>query len=80
LAAGSKSRHVAAFTRGGRVVAAAPRLVLGLAGDWGDTSLQLPPGDWFNELTGESVAGGAVRLADLLRRFPVALLSQKAQS
>jgi (1->4)-alpha-D-glucan 1-alpha-D-glucosylmutase len=49
-----------------------------LAGDWKDTSLELPAGRWQNELTGEKVAGGEIRLTDLLRRFPVALLSQLA--
>jgi hypothetical protein len=110
-----------------------PRLVLGLADDWGDTEVELPvrddaaaaaagavdgaadgavdgagggavylggagepdaaaspggaddradpagggaPGAWWNELTGEQVGAGWCRLADLLARFPVALLAR----
>jgi (1->4)-alpha-D-glucan 1-alpha-D-glucosylmutase len=78
---GERAAHAFAFIRGGGAVSAAvvvPRLVMKLAGDWKDTSLELPPGGWRNEMTGEEVAGGEVRLADLLRRFPVALLSQLA--
>jgi (1->4)-alpha-D-glucan 1-alpha-D-glucosylmutase len=75
-AKGERAGHVFAFSRGGELVAVVPRLVIGLGGDWGDTSLELPPGRWHDELTGEDARGGEVRLADLLRRFPVALLSR----
>jgi (1->4)-alpha-D-glucan 1-alpha-D-glucosylmutase len=37
--------------------------------------LELPAGSWRNELTGEEVVGGERQLAELLARFPVALLS-----
>jgi maltooligosyltrehalose synthase len=37
----------------------------------------LADGAWRNELTGEAVAGGEVRVADLLARFPVALLTKE---
>ncbi len=46
-------------------------------GNWGNTKLKLSPGTWLNELTGESVEGGARLIADLLRSFPVALLWRK---
>jgi len=75
-AKGDRAGHVFAFSRGGQVVTVVPRLVIGLGGDWGDSSVELPPGRWRNELTGEDAAGGEVRLSDLLRRFPVALLSR----
>ena len=75
---GERAAHAFAFVRGGGSVTVVPRLVMKLAGDWKDTSLELPAGRWRNELTGEEVAGGEVRLAGLLRRFPVALLSQLA--
>jgi (1->4)-alpha-D-glucan 1-alpha-D-glucosylmutase len=77
-ARGERSEHAFAFVREGGAITVIPRLVMKLAGDWKDTSLELPPGRWSNELTGEEVGGGEVRLADLLRRFPVALLSQLA--
>ena len=68
-----------AFSRGGEVLTVAPRLILGLAGDWSDTTLNLPPGEWRHELTGETIRGSACRLADLLRTFPVALLVRKVK-
>ncbi|MFP5304805.1 MAG: hypothetical protein ACLGI7_03140, partial [Gammaproteobacteria bacterium] len=65
------------YLRGGSVAVVVPRLVLGLGGDWADTTLALPRGRWRNRLTGERVDGGPVRLAELLRRFPVALLAHE---
>jgi (1->4)-alpha-D-glucan 1-alpha-D-glucosylmutase len=73
-ARGPKANHVVAFSRGGNVVVVVPRLVLKLGGKWGDTSLELPEGNWRNKLSGAAVQGGRVKLADLLRAFPVALL------
>jgi (1->4)-alpha-D-glucan 1-alpha-D-glucosylmutase len=88
---GSASDHVLAFARGDEIITIVPRLGLRFArehgGDWGDTALTLPAGDYDNCLTGEcltgeplSVArtrGGAVRVADVLSRFPVALLARR---
>lgn len=53
------------------------RLALSLErlGGWGEHSVVLPPGSWRDELTGRAVAGGPVRLAELLDRLPVALLA-----
>ncbi|MFO7285332.1 MAG: malto-oligosyltrehalose synthase [Gammaproteobacteria bacterium] len=75
-AAGSKKKHVVAFERGDEIVALAPRWPLKLAGEWRDTTLDLPAGIWRNVLTGEAVEGGEVGIADVLRRFPVALLAR----
>ena len=60
--------------RGGAAITLVPRLVLGLNADWADTRLELPPGDWRNEFTGEILPAGTVLLSELLNRFPVALL------
>lgn len=79
-ARGTKAAHVVAFVRSGEVVTVAPRLVLNLGGDhteWDDTTLELPAGRWQNELTGDTVEGGTVALANLLGRFPVALLTRE---
>jgi len=73
---GDRAGHVFAFSRGGEVITVVPRLVIGLGEDWGATSLELPPGRWRNKLTGEDAGRGEVRLSDLLRRFPVALLAR----
>jgi (1->4)-alpha-D-glucan 1-alpha-D-glucosylmutase len=78
-AAGAAARHVVSFRRGeGReaVVIVAPRLSLVLArgGGWQDTTVALHGASWRNVFDGSEVAGGDVGVADLLQRFPVALL------
>jgi (1->4)-alpha-D-glucan 1-alpha-D-glucosylmutase len=59
-----------------QVVGVITRLAVSLAryGGWQDHQVLLPDGAWRDELSGRTVAGGAVRLADLLRTLPVALL------
>jgi (1->4)-alpha-D-glucan 1-alpha-D-glucosylmutase len=74
-ATGDRSGHVVAFTRGEGILTVVPRLMMRLEESWLDTTLELPPGRWRNELTGD-VAQGLVRIADLLAPFPVALLSR----
>jgi (1->4)-alpha-D-glucan 1-alpha-D-glucosylmutase len=56
-----------------------PRLLIRLArdGGWRETAVELPAGKWSNELTGEAVDGGRRAAAELLGRFPVALLVRK---
>ena len=75
---GTKSTHLVAFARGDRAVTIVPRLVLKLGGSWGDTTVELPAGRWHNVFTQETFNSGEVRAANLLKRFPVALLSQEA--
>ncbi len=70
---GRRADHVVAFVRGDRAATIAPRLVLALAGDWSDTSITLPSGEWVDELS-DSVWRGRVPLGGLFARFPVALL------
>jgi (1->4)-alpha-D-glucan 1-alpha-D-glucosylmutase len=76
-ATGQKADHLVAFFRGQDVISLAPRLVMGLDNDWDDTILELPSGKWHNVLTGDEADGGAVRLQELLRRFPVGLLMKR---
>jgi (1->4)-alpha-D-glucan 1-alpha-D-glucosylmutase len=73
-ASGEKAQHLVAFQRGPDVITLVPRLIIGLNGEWGSTSLQLPEGAWVNRLTGEKFAGAAHSVSTLLKRFPVALL------
>lgn len=72
--AGAAASHAVAFARN-RVVVVATRLPIGLAGrgGWGETTLPLPDGSWTDAFTGFAVSG-EVPLADLLARYPVALL------
>ncbi len=76
MAQGPKADHVVAFARGNGAVTVAVRLPIKLGGDWGETSINLPEGTWTNEFTDEKLSGGSNRLADLLKQFPVALLSR----
>jgi (1->4)-alpha-D-glucan 1-alpha-D-glucosylmutase len=73
-ASGPAASHAVAFARHG-VVAVATRLPVGLAsrGAWGETELALPEGSWTDAFTGLSTSGD-VALAELLARYPVALL------
>lgn len=76
-AEGAKANHVLAFRRGASVVTVVPRLTMSLNG-WQGTTVNLPEGNWINRLTGETVRGGAVSVANLLEHFPVALLVLEA--
>lgn len=57
------------------VVTRAPKR-LELAGGFTDETVTVPEGEWTDVLTGAPVAGGEIRLAELLSRFPVAVLVQ----
>jgi (1->4)-alpha-D-glucan 1-alpha-D-glucosylmutase len=75
-AQGAKASHVMAFLRGGKVMTVVPRLVLQAKGRWRGTSLPIPPGQWYNVLSGRPVEGGEADVATLWRDFPVALLER----
>ena len=81
-AGGPAAEHAVAFQRSPALVAVATRLPVGLAaaGGWRDTVLPLPDGatDWWDVITGAPVERRAPRLADLLERYPVALLVRPA--
>ena len=74
-AEGACAAHVLAFARGGGALTVVPRLVSRLAGDWRDTTLTLPAGQWRNVLSNDDVTG-RVTANDLFTRFPVALLER----
>lgn len=74
LADGSAASHVVAYRRGDDVVVAVSRLTVALAETgWGDTSLELPDGDWTDRLTGRHYTG-RVTATDLFSELPAALL------
>jgi (1->4)-alpha-D-glucan 1-alpha-D-glucosylmutase len=78
-AVASKSEHMVGFLRGTRVATIVPRWPVKLGGSWGGTMVDLPPGQWRNLLTGETMDGGRVRVQTLLQKFPVALLEKEPE-
>jgi (1->4)-alpha-D-glucan 1-alpha-D-glucosylmutase len=84
-AAGPAADHAVGFARGGHAVTVATRLPGGLRrrGGWDDTTLSLDAvrdaaPTWVDVLTGRPYRTGAVRLAELTRQLPVALLVPEA--
>ena len=71
---GSRAEHLLAFARSGKAVTLAPRLLIALAGGWGDTRVELPEGPWRDEFSGRQHPGGEVMVDALLEEFPVGLL------
>ncbi|HEX7746690.1 MAG TPA: malto-oligosyltrehalose synthase [Micromonosporaceae bacterium] len=76
-ARGPAARHVVAFDRGGAVaVATRLPLLLGRAGGWRDTHLLLRVSRPVTDaLTNRAYSEERIELAELLRRYPVALLT-----
>lgn len=78
-ATGAAAGHLIGFDRGSAAgpgaVTLATRLPRGLEqqGGWRDTAVELSA-DMTDQLTGATFDAGAVRLADILRDYPVALL------
>ena len=75
-ASGSKAANLFGIRRGRDLVVLAPRLVMKLGGDWGDTNVKIPEGAWTNIFTRERVAAGTRHLSEVFRQFPVALLAR----
>jgi (1->4)-alpha-D-glucan 1-alpha-D-glucosylmutase len=77
-ARGGAAPHVVAFARGEEVVTAVPRLTVHLQrqGGWGDTTLELPPGEWHH-LFGGTTHSGTVAVGELFARFHVAVLERR---
>lgn len=73
---GDAAQHLVAFDRGGAVTLAT-RLPVGLdaRGGWGDTRVLLPGRPVTEQFTGETYEGGELRVAEVLRRYPVGLLA-----
>jgi (1->4)-alpha-D-glucan 1-alpha-D-glucosylmutase len=68
---------VLSYLRGRDVLIVAQRFVLRHDRARALPTIQVPDGEWHNELTGERVQGGRVGVSELLTRFPVALLTRR---
>ncbi|MEJ7602979.1 MAG: hypothetical protein WKG01_34145 [Kofleriaceae bacterium] len=75
-ATGPHAHRVFAFTRNDTLLTVAPRLGVHAEG-WRDTTIDLGPGTW-RDLLGGAIHTGSVAMAELWRRFPVALLTREA--
>jgi (1->4)-alpha-D-glucan 1-alpha-D-glucosylmutase len=72
-ASGSRLGHVLGFIRGGRALTVVPRFTYTLQGNWADTRITLPVGEWRHVFSGERFSS-EVSPAEVFRAFPVALL------
>ncbi|MDP9066258.1 MAG: malto-oligosyltrehalose synthase, partial [Pseudomonadota bacterium] len=77
VAQGRHLGNLLAFRRGENLIAVVPRFALSVSGDWGDTLLPLPRGEWKNYFTGATLQGAAAP-TELFEAFPVALLIRAA--
>ncbi|MGV8884734.1 MAG: malto-oligosyltrehalose synthase [Microbacteriaceae bacterium] len=75
-ALGSAAEHAVAFDRGGAVTVAT-RLPAGLErrGGWDDTIITVPGRRHVDVISDVEYEGGSIRLAELLAKYPVALLA-----
>jgi (1->4)-alpha-D-glucan 1-alpha-D-glucosylmutase len=71
---GRKTDHAVGYLRAGSLATIVPRWNMKLAGNWSNTTVELPGERWRSVLTDEVLNGGRVPMPNLLRRFPVALL------
>lgn len=71
---GEKGKHLVAYMRGEDCMVTVPRLLLKLGSSWGETFLNVPEGKWKNLFTGEEFSENRIRVEDMLKVFPVALL------
>lgn len=69
---------VLSYLRGGDVLVVAQRFVLRHDRARALPTIQVPEGEWHNELTGERIHGGRTGVSELLTRFPVALLTRRS--
>lgn len=89
-AEGSRAGHAVAYLRGGagttgghtggegEVLVAVTRLPVTLGGDWGDTTLTLPAGEWVDALRpGRTIGGGPCPAGEVFAGLPVAVLAQR---
>ena len=75
LAQGQAADHLIGFDRRGAITLAT-RLPVALArtGGWASTFVRIPEREYVNVLTGVTVVGGRVSLAEMFAELPVALL------
>jgi (1->4)-alpha-D-glucan 1-alpha-D-glucosylmutase len=83
FAEGVAANHLIGFDRGGAITLATRLPVAlasegGWAGEWANTSVRIPEGQYVDVLTGTTIVGGIVALSDVFSQLPVALLLETA--
>ena len=78
VAQGAHLARLLAFRRGENLIAVVPRFTFSLGGEWGDTRLPLPGGQWRNCFTGALLQREVIPDA-LFESFPVALLIREGE-
>jgi len=78
-ASGSHHQDIVAFMRGSSVITVAPRRHFSHKNRWNATRISLPEGRWQNVFTGQILEKGVIKIKDLLRNFPVAVLADMQQ-
>jgi (1->4)-alpha-D-glucan 1-alpha-D-glucosylmutase len=78
-ALGAKAAHVLGFARAGSVAVVVQRWNIERGDSWAGSTVDMPPGQWRNLLTGDVLQGGRLRIQSLLNRFPVALLERVSE-
>jgi (1->4)-alpha-D-glucan 1-alpha-D-glucosylmutase len=75
----TSTEHLLAFARSAKAVTVVSRLTVALdqAGGWGNATITLPDGHWYDLLTGATHRAGPVAATDLLPTLPVALLTHQ---
>jgi (1->4)-alpha-D-glucan 1-alpha-D-glucosylmutase len=72
---GTQANCIIATQRGNSVITVVPRWSYGVQ-DWGETTVEVPSGNWRNRLTDTNLSGGRIKIDTLLKDFPVALLTR----
>ncbi len=73
---GTKLGHLLGYLRGEKMAVLVPRFTLVLDGKWGDTTVNLPRGQWTN-IFAQKELEGEIAAETLFDAFPVALLVKK---
>lgn len=74
-ASGPKADCLIAYRRGEDIAVAVPRFLMSAA-NWEQTQIELPEGNWTNQMTGERLQAGQVPMSVLFSGFPAALLAR----
>jgi (1->4)-alpha-D-glucan 1-alpha-D-glucosylmutase len=76
---GAQSDYLIAFMRGENVIVAIPRLQYSLKNHWSSTRMILPEGQWLDIFSDAEYSSGSVKVKELVKDFPVAVLVRNSE-